>query len=170
MGPGQLIAAVISPVRKAVHGTAAGVADAQHPGHLVKALPRRIIPGAAQHLHLRIGAHIHHQGGPAGDTQADEGRLQVWVGDVVGGDVAPHMVDRDQREIQGHSRSLGEIHPHQHRADEAGAVGDRHGVQIPLGQARLIYRLIGQAGHRLHVLSRGDLRHHAAVNGVHLDL
>ena len=80
------------------------------------------------------------------------------------------MVDRDQREIQGHSRSLGEIHPHQHRADEAGAVGDRHGVDVRPGQPRPGHRLIGQAGHRLHVLSRGDLRHHAAVNGVHLDL
>ena len=59
MGAGQLVPAVISTLSQAVHGAAARVTDIQHPGHLVKALPCCIVTGAAQHLHLGIGLHIH---------------------------------------------------------------------------------------------------------------
>ena len=170
VGPGQLVPAVVSSAGQAVHGAAPGVADAQHPGHLVKALPRRVVPGPPQHLHVRVGLHVHDQGGAAGDAQAHKGGLQLRVGDVICGDVPSHMVHRDQGQVQGHGRPFGEVHPHQHRPDEPRGVGHRHGIQVPLGQARLNHRLLRQAGDRLHMLPGGDLGHHAPVDGVHLDL
>ena len=44
VGPGQLIFGVVPPVSQAVHGGTAGIADAQHPGHLVEALPGGVVP------------------------------------------------------------------------------------------------------------------------------
>ena len=128
VGLGQVIFPVVAPHCQPVHGPTAGIADAQHPGHLVKALPRRVVPGAAQDGHVRVGPHIHNGGGAAGDAQADEGGLQIRVGEIVGGDVAPHVVDGDEGQIQGHGGPLGKVHPHQHRPDEAGGIGDGHGV------------------------------------------
>ena len=79
--------------------------------------------------------------------------------------------------MRGRSRAmrgpLGEVDPHQHRADEAGGIGDRHGVQLGAAQSpaprqeprRATGRLTG-----LDMLAGGELGHHAAVDGVHLDL
>ena len=142
---------------------AAGVAQAHDPGDFVKALPRRVVPGGPQNLHVGVALHVHDEGGPPGDAEADEGGLQVGVGDVVGGDVAPDVVDGDERHPQSVGHGLGKAHPHQHRADEAGGVGHRHGVDVLPGQAGLIQRLVRQGGDDLDVLPGGDLRHHAAV-------
>ena len=170
VGPGQFVPGVVSPLGQVVHGAAPGVPDPQHPGHLVKALPRRVVPGPAQDLHIRVGSHVHDQSSAAGDAQTYKGGLQIWMGDVVGSDVSPHMVHRDQRTVQRHGRPLGKVHPHQHRPDEPRGVGNRNGIQLSLGQARLGYRLFRQSGNRLHMLPGGDLRHHAPIDGVHLDL
>jgi hypothetical protein len=170
VGTGELIAPVVPPLGQRVHGRAAGVADAQHPRHLVEALPRRVVPGSAQNRHVRVVPHVYQHGVSAGDAQADEGGLQLGVSDVVGGDVAPDMVHRDQRYPQSIGRRFGEVDPHQQRTDEAGGVGDRHGVDVRPGQPRPGQGLVGQAGDGLHVLAGGDLRHHAAVDGVHIRL
>ena len=132
VGPGQLIPGGVAPLGQTVHGPAAGIADAQHPGHLVEALPRRVVPGGPQDLHLRVVPDVHDEGGAPGDTQADKGGLQVRVGDVVGRDMAPDMVDRDQGHPQAIGRRLGEVHSHQQGPDEPRAVGDRHGVHVAL--------------------------------------
>ena len=92
------------------------------------------------------------------------------MGDVVGGDVAPDVMDGHQRQAQRHGRTLGEVHAHKDSADEAGGVGDGDGVQLLLGDSSVGQGLVSQGGDGLHVLAGGDLRHHAAVNGVHLDL
>ena len=83
VGPGQLIsAAPVPPVGQAVHGSAARIADAEHPAPPCRSTRRpassRVVP--PMHLHLCIGAHIHDGGGAAGDAQADEGGLQVRGG------------------------------------------------------------------------------------------
>ena len=170
VGPGQLIPGGVAPLGQTVHGPAAGIADAQHPGHLVEALPRRVVPGGAQDLHVGVALHVHDGAGPPGDTQADEGGLQVGVGDVVGGDVPPDVVDGDQGHPQGAGRRLGEVHPHQHRPDEAGGVGDGDGVQVLPAQPGVGQGPLGQGDDGLHVLPGGDLGDHPAVEGVHLDL
>ena len=166
--PGQGKGPVVPSLGGPVQGTAAGVAQAHHPGDLVKALPCRVVPGAPQDGHVGVPLDIYNQRSPPGHAQADEGGLQVRVGDVVGGDVPPHMVDRDQRHPQGIGHRLGKAHPHQHRADEAGGIGHGHGVNVPPGHPGLGQGLVGQLGDHLNVLPGGDLRHHAAVKLVHL--
>ena len=170
MGHGELILAVVAPLGQPVHGRSAGVADPQHPGHLVKTLSRRIVPGTAQDFHFGIGFYIHNGGGTSGDAKAHKGGLQIRVGNVVGSDVTPDMVDRNEGEPQGHGSPLGKIHPYQHRPDEAGGIGDGNGIQVRAGKAGIGQGLVGQAIYRLDVLPGGDLRDHASVNGVHLDL
>ena len=128
MGQGELIPQVIAPLGQPVHGSAARIADAEHPRHLVKTLAGGIVPGGTHDLHLCIGPHIHDGCGAAGYTQADEGGLQVRVGDIIGRDVAPDMVDRDEGQVQSHGCPFGEVDPYQHSADEAGGIGDRYGV------------------------------------------
>ena len=90
------------------------------------------------------------------------------MGDVVGGDVSPDMMHRDQRHTQGVGHRLGKAHPHQHRADEAGGVGHGYGVDVLPGQPGFHQSLVSQLADDLNVLAGGDLRHHAAVNFMHL--
>ena len=84
--------------------------------------------------------------------------------------MAPDVVHRDQGNPQGVGGGLGEADPHQHRADEARGIRHRHGVDVLPGQARIPQSLIRQTGNGLHMLAGGDLRHHAAVQGVHVRL
>ena len=170
MGAGQVIGLVIPALCQTVHRPAAGIADAQHPGGLVKALPRRIVPGTAHDLHVGIGANIGDEGIASRNTEADKGGLQLRVGDVVGGDVAPDVMDRDQGHPKGQGGRLGEVHPHQHRSNEAGGIAHRHGVNVPLGQPGIGKGLVRQSGNGLHVLPGGDLGHYAAIQGVHIHL
>ncbi len=168
VGPWEYVCSVIAPLGHFVHGSAAGVAQAQHSGGLVEALSRRVVPCAAQHLKMGVVLHVHQGGGAAGYAQAQEGRLQVGVGDVIGGDVPPDVVDGDQRHSQPEGGGLGEGHPHQQGPDQAGGVSDRYGVNVRLGNARLPEGLVRQAGDGLHMLAGGNFRHHAAINGVHV--
>ncbi len=46
----------------------------------------------------------------------------------------------------------------------------RHGADVRPPAARLLQRLLRQRGNDLHMLPGGDLRHHAAVEGVHIRL
>ena len=47
MGPGKHKCLVIAALGHLVHGASAGVAQTQHPGGLVEALPHGVVPGAA---------------------------------------------------------------------------------------------------------------------------
>ena len=130
VGPGKRIRPAIPPLGHFIHGPAAGVAQAQHPGGLVKALPRRVVPRGAQLLKMGIILHVHDGGGAAGHTQAQKGGLQVGMGDIIGRDVPPDMVDRDEGHPQPKGGGLGEGHPHQQRPDEPRGIGHRHGVDL----------------------------------------
>ena len=92
------------------------------------------------------------------------------MSDVVGGDVAPDMVHRDQRYPQSIGRRFGEVDPHQQRTDEAGRIGHGDGVQLAARQAGVLQRLLGKTVDGLNMLARGDLRHNAAVFAVQRDL
>ena len=80
------------------------------------------------------------------------------------------MVHRDQRNAQRPRGGFGEADAHQHRTDQARRVGDGHRVNIPLCQSRVAQRLIRQSGDGLYMLAGRDLRHHAAVQGMHVRL
>ncbi len=104
----------------------------------------------------------------AGRHKADEGRLQVWVGDVVGGDVAPHMVHGHQRLAGRIGQPLGEVDAHQHGTDQAGRKGYGHGIHVVDGLARVQQGLFHGGADELAVAAAGDLRHDAAVQRLFL--
>ena len=56
--------------------------------------------------------------------------------------MAADMVHGYERHAQGHGRSLGEVHAHQQRTDEARRVGDGDGVYIFPLQARDLERAL----------------------------
>ena len=148
----------------------AGIGHSQDPGYLVKALPGGVVQGGTQNLHVRIVPDMNQHGVPAGDHQAEEGGLQLRVGQVVGGDVAPDVVHWNQGHIQGQGSSLGKVHPHQHRANEPRGIGDGNAVHILPLQPRPDQSLVRQAVNGLDVLTGRNFRHHAPVNPVQIHL
>ena len=70
MADGENILGVVPALRELVDGLSAGIGQAQHAGGLIEALPRRVVPGRAQDLHVRIIPHVHQDGVAAGDGQA----------------------------------------------------------------------------------------------------
>ena len=92
------------------------------------------------------------------------------MSNIVCGNMSPDMVDGHQRQTHRHSRTLGEVHTHQHRTDQAGGIGDGNGVQIGLGHTGIGKGLVGEGGNGLHMLAGSDLGDYAAVDGVHFDL
>ena len=84
--------------------------------------------------------------------------------------MAPDMMDGDQGDSQGKGRRLGKAEAHQHRADQAGGIGHRYGVNIGAGAAGADQGLFRQGGDGLHMLAGGNLRNHAAVQGMEIHL
>ena len=80
------------------------------------------------------------------------------------------MVHRDQGHTQRVGGGFGKADAHQHRADEPRCVGDGHGIDVLFGQSGVGQRLVRQGSDGLYVLAGGDLRHHAAIEGVHIRL
>ena len=80
------------------------------------------------------------------------------------------MVYGDKGQIQRIGHGLREAHAYEYRTDQARRIGYRDGVNLPFCQARVRERLLRQTGDGLHMLARGDLRHDAAIECVHVRL
>ena len=104
----------------------------------------------------------------AGYHQTQERRLQLGIGQIVGGNVPPDVMDRDQGLVQRQRGGFGEIHAHQNRSDKTGRISHRHGVDVPAGQPGFLQRLIRKSVDGLDVLSGSNFRHHAAVDPMKL--
>ncbi len=63
-------------------------------------------------------------------ARARKGGSKFRKGQVIGGDVAPDVVHRDQGHPQGKGHRLGKAEAHQHRADKARGIGHRHRVDV----------------------------------------
>ena len=170
MADGELVLPVVTGLGQVVNGLAAGVRQAEYTRGLVKALAGRIVARGAEDAQVGIVAHVADERVAARDGQAHERRLQLRVGDVVGRDMAAHVVHRDERHAERERGGLGKVHADEQRADEPRRAGDGHGVNVAAGQAGHRQRAVGQLGDDLHVRTRGDLGHDAAVNGVQVGL
>ncbi len=80
------------------------------------------------------------------------------------------MVHRDQGHPQAVGHGLGEAESHQHGPDEPRGIGDGHGVNVLPGAVGVRQGLFRQGRDGLHMLPGGDLRHHAAIQCVHIRL
>ena len=80
------------------------------------------------------------------------------------------MVHGYKRHPEGECRRLGEVYADEEGSDKAGSVGHGDGVYIAFFKPRLRYSGVSEAGYYGYVVSRGDLRHDAAVDSVHIGL
>ena len=146
-----------------------GIGQTQRPGHLVEGFAGGVVHRVAEDVVMGIVLHLHDVAVSAGRHKAEEGRLQLRVGQVEGRDVAPQMVDRHQRLARRVGKALGKVDAHQHCANEAGREGDRHGVHVVDGLACVQQSLFDGGADELAVAAAGDLRHDAAVKRLLLD-
>ena len=170
VGVGELVGVLVPLLGDLVQLHPARVGDAHGPGGLVEGLPGGVVPGAAQDLQAGVVLHPDDVAVAPGDHQAQEGGCQLRAGEVVGGDVPPQMVHRDEGQPGGEGQALGEVHPHQQGPDEPRGVGDGDAVQVGEGLAALGQSLPHHPGDGLAVAAGGNLRHHAAVDLVFLHL
>ena len=114
-----------------------------------------------------VVAHAGQQRVAARGDQAQEGRLHRRGGEEVRRDVALQVVDRDQREPARGGQPLRRRHADEQRADQAGALGHRHRVDVAEIGPRAGERVVHHRVDELEVVARGDLRHHPAEAVVH---
>ena len=166
----QVIYAALALLCQIVHRLSAGIRQSQNARSFVEALPRGIVARCAEKRKIGIGFYIDQQRVAARHAQRQKRRLQLRKRQIVRRNVTADMVDRDQGHTQRVGDGLGEIKPHQHRADQSRRVSRRDGADLLSGDARVPERLLRQRGDRLHMPARRDLRHHAAIERVHVRL
>ena len=100
---------------------------------------------------------------PARDQQQEVGEIE-FLGDQPGAERVPlQVVDGEQRLVVDGGNRLAGHEAHHDRADQAGAGGGGHAVEIGEAHARLIHGAGDEAVEMLDVAARRDLRHDAAV-------
>ena len=80
------------------------------------------------------------------------------MGNVVGGNVPPEVVHRNERLACSGSQPLGKAHPHQQRTDEPRSGGDRHCIDLGQREPGLGQRGLHDAADVFGVAAGGDLR------------
>ena len=160
------IARLVAAACRLVQRSPAGIGHIQHPCNLVKALPCCVVARAAENLHLAVVLDIDQHRMSARDDEAQKGRLQIGISDVIRGDMPADMVDGNERFVQCQRRRLRKIHADEQRADQPRRIGHRKRVDLTAGDLCLRKRLLRKSVNRLNVLSRRDLRHNTAVNAV----
>ena len=77
--------------------------------------------------------------------------------------MAPDVMDGDQGLTHSHCGSLGKVHTHQHRTNEAGSIGYSHSIDVIPAEPGFHQSLICKAIDGLNVLTAGNFRYNAAV-------
>ncbi|KAG0924771.1 hypothetical protein G6F31_018991 [Rhizopus arrhizus] len=80
------------------------------------------------------------------------------------------MVDTHRRHLQRPGQRAGHARTHQQGADQAGARGVGHALDVAHAQAGLGQGLAHQRQQLAHVVTAGQLGHHTTVFGVQGDL
>ena len=106
----------------------------------------------------------------AGNHQAQERRFQIRVAQIVCAHVAFNMVDAHQRFSRRERQALHAVDAGQQRADQARALGHRQGIHFLQAHARFPQRLVHHPVAGFHMSPAGNLRHHAAVEFMQVDL
>ena len=168
MGQGQVVGVAL--LGQGVDPRPAGIGQRQHPRRLVEGLARRVVHGLAQQLVAAVVRHAHQVAVSAGHHQAHERRRQFRMGQVIGGNVALNVVHGDQGLACGIAQALHAADAGEQRAHQPRAVGDGEGIHVSKAHVRLPQGLIHHPVAGLHMGAAGDLRHHAAIEGVEVDL
>jgi len=158
-----------------VNPGASGITEAEQLGHLVKGFAGCIVERAADvaigpgavffvgEIEVRVSA---------ADDQCEEGQLKGGLLRLPhlqqhGVDMALQVIHGDERLAQREGERFGIGDADQQRACEAGAFGDGDGVQVGEADSSAGDGLTHDGNDVAQVLARGQLRHHATVDGVH---
>ncbi len=106
---------------------------------------------------------------PAGDQQQQIGKVDP-VGQAHGQRMALQMVDREKGLAAGRRHGLGGHHADEDPADQAGSRRRRDAVDPVQRQARILQGTLDQPVEVVEMAARRDLRHHAAVGAVLVQL
>ena len=160
----------VAGLRRFVKRRAAGIRHTDHAGDLVKALPCCVVAGRAHDVKFCVILHVNDQRMSAGDNKTQKWRLQIGIRQIIGRDMPPDMVNRNERHAEAVRRRFREIHTHQYRTDQPRRI--RHGNRVDLlpRYGRAGKRLVCQRVNCFNMLARGQLRHNAAVKPVQCDL
>ena len=80
------------------------------------------------------------------------------------------VVYPQHRLAQRRAQGAGHARPHQQRPGQTGATGEGDHVKIGQSHLGIGQHLLGQRQHPANVVAAGQLRHHAAIGAVHLNL
>src|SRR3546814_5324764 len=105
----------------------------------------------------------------ARDQQQQIGKRHLVAGPR-GERVDLEMVNREERPVPGERDGLDGHHADEDAADEAGPGGGGDPIQLRKSEAGLLHRLRDQPVDVVEVAARSNLRHHAAVRAVLVEL
>ncbi len=164
-----MIARRIAALGQSLQRRAGRIAEAERTAYLVEGLPSRVVDGGAKAAARADAGDVEKLAMAAADQQQQEG-IGNRLAETDRDGMSFQMVDRDQRQPQRQRHGLAERQPDHHPADQARPGGGGDAVEI--GEID-VGRGEGAAGDRLDRLDVGprrDLRNHAAVGRMLLDL
>ena len=140
---------------------AAGKAEAEDARNFVKGLARGVIAGSTDAHEIAVAAHEHEIRMSAGDDEAEEWELRLWLvrarfgrrGQPVGVDVPFKVVDAEKWQVAGEGEGLCGVQSDQQRAGQSGPAGARDEIYVIPVDLGLLHRIFHDRDDRLNVRS-----------------
>ena len=162
----QRLPAGVSATGEAVQGRAPWVAEPEHARRLVESLAGGVVPGPAEHLEAAVLQHPDQVRMGAAHHQSQERRRELRPAQQGRIDVAPEVVDTDDRLLPGRTKAASQSDSDQEAADQARTARHADPVDSVRFLARLLQNPVDQAGQLLEMVAGGQLGHHTAELAV----
>ena len=159
----------IAGLRHALDRRPARIGQAEQLGRLVEGFPQRVVDRRAPALVIVDATHQHELGMAAGDEQHEIGKGEP-VGQPRRQRMAFQMVDGIERLAHRPSDRLARHQPDDEPTDQPRPACRSDRIDILQRAPGTQKRFGNQAVQRLHMGARRDLRHHAAIGAVLLEL
>ena len=168
-GPRQGIARRIAALGQALQGWSGRIAEAERGADLVEGLAGGVVDGRAEAAAGADARHLQQLAMAARDQKQQE-RVGNIGGEAGGDGVTLQVVHGDERFIQRQGHGLAEGERHHHTADEPGASGGGDAGEGGGRNTGLRQGPLNDAVDDLDVGAGRDLRHHAAIGRMLVDL
>lgn len=145
---------------------ASGVFQAQQLARFVEGFTGCVVKGGAEDFHVEVVIDADDLRVAPRNGKTKKGKGWMWFFGKVGQHVGLHVVYLYEGNAQRLSKTLGKGRTHDEGTDEARASCKGNGIEGPFFNASFFQRCIYYRDDVLLVGSRGNLRHHAAVQAV----
>ncbi len=147
-----------------------GIGQAEQLGGLVESLASRVIHRLTKQSVVANASHAHQLGMPAGHQQRHERETRRRGREQRRQQVTFQVMHRQRRHAQRHPERLGHTRPHQQRPGQpwSGRVGN--GVDVAHLEAARLQGFAQKQRQAADVVPGRQLRHHAAVGRMQIDL